>query len=171
MPYGGRASPVRWTPMSAPASQAAPARRRIAGAGMVLVIVYAILAFAATGRSVFQILRHFQDAPIAYAVSAVAAVVYIVATLALFLRKDRLAWATIGFELFGVLLVGTLSLFLPDVFGRPFGGEGTVWSWYGAGYVFIPLALPVLGLLWLRRTTRRQGSAAERSAEQPSEGA
>jgi hypothetical protein len=29
-----------------------------------------------------------------------------------------------------------------------------VWSAYGRGYLFIPLALPVVGLLWLRRQRR-----------------
>jgi len=131
------------------------ARRRISGPGMVLVIVYAILALAATGRSVYQIATRFEEAPLAYALSGLAAVVYVVATLALLLRRDRLAWATIGFELVGVLVVGTLSLFLPGVFGSAFGGDGTVWSWYGAGYLLVPLVLPVLGLLWLRRATRK----------------
>jgi hypothetical protein len=39
----------------------------------------------------------------------------------------------------------------------PFGREATVWSAYGAGYLLVPLVLPVLGLLWLRR---RAGVAA-----------
>jgi hypothetical protein len=50
-------------------------------------------------------------------------------------------------ELAGVLIVGTLSLLDSDLFP-----DETVWSGYGSGYGFIPLVLPVLGLLWLRRT-------------------
>jgi hypothetical protein len=30
--------------------------------------------------------------------------------------------------------------------------DETVWSSFGAGYGYVPLVLPVLGLLWLRRT-------------------
>jgi hypothetical protein len=30
-----------------------------------------------------------------------------------------------------------------------------VWSSYGSGYGFVPLVLPVFGLLWLRRWTGR----------------
>jgi hypothetical protein len=30
-----------------------------------------------------------------------------------------------------------------------------VWSSYGSGYGFVPLVLPVFGLLWLRRWTKR----------------
>src|SRR3954454_919845 len=48
-------------------------------------------------------------------------------------------------ELAGVLVVGTLSLV--DTAAFP---DDTVWSGYGRGYGFIPLVLPVLGLLWLR---------------------
>lgn len=133
-------------------------RRRITGPGRVLVAVYGVLAIAATGRSVLQIATRFDEAPLAYALSAIAAVVYIVATLALARRWDRLAWITIGFELLGVLVVGTLSLVAPAVLGlesaSPVGGQATVWSAFGAGYLLVPLVLPVLGLLWLRRSVR-----------------
>jgi cytochrome bd-type quinol oxidase subunit 2 len=121
--------------------------------GRVLVAVYAILAIAATGRSAFQIVDRFDEAPIAFSLSALAAVVYIVATLALALGWRRVALATICFELAGVLIVGTLSLLVPGVGSPdPRGREATVWSAYGLGYLLVPLALPVLGLLWLRRT-------------------
>lgn len=131
---------------------------RVSGIGRALVAVYAILALAALGRSSFQILTRFEDAPIAYSLSAVAAVVYVVATLALALGWDRVAWVTISFELAGVLVVGTISVLAPGVLGldavTPFGGGATVWSVFGAGYLFVPLVLPVLGILWLRRRAR-----------------
>ena len=126
------------------------------GAGRVLVAVYAILAIAATGRSVFQILDRFEEAPIAFSLSALAAVVYIVATIALALGWRRVALITICFELAGVLVIGTVSIVAPGLLGLegldPFGREATVWSAYGAGYLLVPLVLPVLGLLWLRRS-------------------
>jgi hypothetical protein len=115
----------------------------------VLIAVYAILALAATARSAFQIAVKFHEAPVAYLLSALAGVVYIVATVALIKRGDtwyRVAWVTIAFELVGVLVVGTLSI----VDGVLFPAD-TVWSFYGRGYVFIPLALPILGMLWLYR--------------------
>lgn len=128
----------------------APATRtRARGIGRVLIIVYGILALAATGRSVYEIIAKFDQAPFAYTLSAVAAVVYIVATVALIAPGAvwyRIAWITITFELVGVLTVGTLSLFLPELFAK-----ASVWSWFGMGYLFIPLVLPVLGMLWLRR--------------------
>lgn len=118
------------------------------GVGRVLVIVYAIMALAATGRSFVQIVQRFDEAPLAYTLSAAAAVVYILATLALVFSGSRawyrIAWIAIGFELAGVLIVGTLSLALPDLFAHP-----TVWSWFGAGYLMVPLVLPFLGLWWL----------------------
>ncbi len=77
-------------------------RSRITGAGRVLVAVYGVLAIAATGRSTFQIIDRFDEAPLAFTLSAVAGVVYIVATLALALGWRRLALATICFELAGV---------------------------------------------------------------------
>ncbi len=143
---------------SAAREQAKPRKPRISGAGRVLVVFYGVLALAATGRSVFQIIDRFNDAPIAFTLSAVSAVIYIVATAALVIPGRawyRVALITISFELAGVLIVGTLSTFAPAVLGisniDPFGQDSTVWSVYGAGYLFIPLVLPVLGLLWLSR--------------------
>ncbi len=130
------------------------AHRRPTGIGRVLVAVYAVLAIAALGRSIFQIIDRFDEAPIAFILSAVAAAVYVVATISLALGWDRVAWVTISFELAGVLLIGTLSLVAPALLGiddvNPFGREATVWSAFGAGYLLIPLVLPVLGIIYLR---------------------
>jgi hypothetical protein len=120
---------------------------RSTGLGRVLIAVYAILALAATGRSVYQLLTKFDEAPVAYLLSALAAVVYILATIALILPGAfwyRVAWIAIGFELVGVLVVGTLSIVQPELFPHD-----AVWSRFGAGYGFIPLVLPIVGLWWL----------------------
>ncbi|WP_243063703.1 hypothetical protein [Humibacter sp. RRB41] len=139
------------------------------GVGRVLVAVYGILALAATGRSVFQIIDHFSLAPVAFVLSAFSALIYIVATIALIAPGRvwyRVAWTTISIELAGVLVVGTITTFAPGLFGAgvgdPFGDNSTVWSTYGAGYLFIPLVLPVLGMLWLSR--HKPASVAETSA-------
>jgi hypothetical protein len=131
---------------------------RAVGVGRVLIAVYAILALAATARSAVQIITKFDTAPVAYLLSALAGVVYIVATIALIRRGDawyRVAWVTISFELLGVLTVGTLSLVDPALFPAD-----TVWSVYGRGYLFIPLVLPVLGMLWLWRSGLRERERA-----------
>ena len=132
-------------------------RRAPRGIGRVLIVVYGVLALAATGRSFVQIVQRFGEAPLAYSLSAAAAVVYIIATVALVLgpRARGLAWAAIGFELIGVLVVGTISQFAPELFPRD-----TVWSHYGSGYLFIPLVLPVLGMLWLRSQDRENAAVS-----------
>ncbi|WP_251857822.1 hypothetical protein [Herbiconiux sp. L3-i23] len=125
-------------------------RTRVSGIGVVLVFVYVILALAATGRSTVQILRDFDEAPFAYSLSALAAVVYILATVSLIVPGrvwNRIAWITIGFELVFVLVVGTLSLVDAELFPRD-----TVWSYYGMGYLFFPLITPILGLVWLSKS-------------------
>jgi hypothetical protein len=131
------------------ASGATKARRQL-GIGRVLIAVYAILALAALGRSVFQIGTKFDQAPVAYSLSALAAVVYVVATIALLVNHDAwrvVAWVTLVFELAGVVVVGTFSLIDPALFPHD-----TVWSVYGRGYLFIPLVLPILGMIWLQKT-------------------
>nr|WP_157596617.1 hypothetical protein [Saccharomonospora saliphila] len=115
-----------------------------------LVAVYAIFAIGATSRAGVQIATRFGEAPVPYLLSAFAAVVYVLATVAL-ARAGRRWWrvavTACAFEMTGVLVVGATSLALPGAFP-----DATVWSNFGMGYLFIPLVLPVLGLLWLRRT-------------------
>lgn len=111
--------------------------------------VYGILALAAVFRSGYQIATKFEEAPLAYALSALAGAVYALATVALARRRGvwlRVAWITLIFELLGVLVVGALSFLAPAWFAHP-----SVWSWFGAGYLGIPLALPILGLVFLAR--------------------
>ncbi|WP_228497551.1 hypothetical protein [Frigoribacterium sp. VKM Ac-1396] len=130
---------------------------RAVGLGRVLIAVYALLALAATGRSVFQISTQFGEAPLAYTLSALSAVVYIVATVALIGRGQgwyAVAWATISFELAGVLIIGLVTVLDPELFPHD-----TVWSFFGRGYGFVPLVLPVLGILWLRRQGRLTGAS------------
>lgn len=138
--------------MSSPTFHPAPTRPRSRGIGGVLIAVYGVLALAATGRSFVQIATKFDHAPLAYGLSALSAVVYILATIALVKHGafwNRLAWVTISFELFGVLVVGFLSVFDGQLFP-----SDTVWSVFGRGYLFIPLVLPVLGMIWLARRRR-----------------
>lgn len=131
--------------------------KRAQGFSRLLVVIYAIFAIAATSRSLVQLATRFDEAPVAYLLSAVAALVYIVATIALALgeRGRRVATLAIGFELAGVLIVGTLSLVDPGLFPR-----ATVWSGFGIGYLLIPLALPIVGLWWLRRSRPQSAKSA-----------
>lgn len=120
------------------------------GNARALIILYAVLAIAATGRSVYQVATKFDSAPFAYSLSVLAAVVYILATIALARGKRRLAIGAMIFELAGVLIIGSLSVAAPGLFP-----SDTVWSGFGAGYLYIPLALPVVGLWWLRKEATR----------------
>lgn len=123
---------------------------RATGPGRLLIAVYGIFALATTARAGFQITTKFAEAPVAYLLSALAAVVYVVATVSL-ARPGARAYAVsliaVTLELVGVLTVGALSIFDAQAFP-----SDTVWSAFGRGYGFVPLVLPVLGLLWLRRT-------------------
>lgn len=125
------------------------------GPGRLLVAVYGVLALAASARSGVQIFRDLAQAPLAYSLSGVAALVYVVATVALARRGRRaraVALVAVLVELVGVLVVGAVSLAAPELFA-----DATVWSGFGSGYGYVPLVLPVLGLVWLRRT--RPGGA------------
>ena len=123
--------------------------QRALGTGRLLISLYGILAAAATVRAGYQLIRKFDEAPLAYSLSAVSGLVYILATVALAksgARWRRIARLTISFELIGVLTVGLLSLTHPDLFAH-----NSVWSYFGLGYGFVPLVLPIWGLFWLRK--------------------
>jgi len=114
------------------------------------VAVYGIFALAATSRSAVQLVTRFSEAPLAYLLSAFAAVVYIVATVSLArggARSRRLAALAISVELVGVIIVGVCSVRFVSVFPQT-----TVWTGFGSGYGFLPLLLPFVGLWWLRHT-------------------
>jgi hypothetical protein len=140
--------------MSEPA--ASPPDSTRTGPGRLLIAVYALFALAATARAGVQIATKFGHAPVAYLLSAFAGVVYILATVTLANGSPaarRIAVLSCSTELAGVLAVGTWSVADPATFP-----DATVWSGYGSGYGFVPLVLPVFGLLWLRRWTKRASS-------------
>ncbi len=124
-----------------------PSRSTAQGPGRLLVAVYAVFALSASARSLVQISTEFSAAPLAYTLSAVAAAVYVAATVALARNSQGLAWAAVLVELVGVVGIGALSVLQPDDFA-----DATVWSRFGQGYGYVPLALPLFGLVWLART-------------------
>lgn len=120
------------------------------GPGKLLVTLYGIFTVGAASRSLVQLTTRFDEAPLAYVLSAVAALVYAFITVSLVkggegARKAALVCCAV--ELLGVLTVGTWTLVEPSAFP-----DATVWSDYGMGYLFIPVILPVTGLLWLRHS-------------------
>ncbi|TNM39847.1 hypothetical protein FHP29_12215, partial [Nocardioides albidus] len=128
-----------------------PSQALAEGWGRALVFVYGLFAVAATGRSAVQLGLEPERAPLAYSLSLVAAVLYLVATTCLLLGGAtgwRVAGIAVTIELLGVLSVGALSYLATDLFP-----DRTVWSHFGQGYGFLPLVLPFAGLAWLRHTS------------------
>ena len=143
-------------PPAGPQPQSPPSTRT--GPGRLLVAVYAVFALSATARAVVQIATKFSHAPVAYLLSAFAGLVYILATVTLAngsRAARRIALVSCSVEFAGVLAIGTWS-----VLDRVTFPDATVWSGYGSGYGYVPLVLPVFGLLWLRYWARRAGAAA-----------
>ncbi|MFF9399322.1 hypothetical protein [Streptomyces sp. NPDC014744] len=119
------------------------------GPGRVLLWFYGVFTVAAASRSIVQMILDFDKAPLAYVLSACAAVVYGFITYSLARggeRARRSALVCCAAELLGVLVVGTWTMVAPSAFP-----DATVWSDFGMGYLFIPVILPVTGMIWLRR--------------------
>ncbi|MDT3400210.1 hypothetical protein RKE29_26935 [Streptomyces sp. B1866] len=132
------------------AARPAPAAGR--GPGRLLVMLYGVFTVAAASRSAYQLAAQYDEAPLAYVLSAVSAVVYAFILVSLVRGGEgarKAALVACAAELAGVLAVGTWTLVDPGAFP-----DQTVWSDYGMGYLFIPVLLPVTGLLWLRRARR-----------------
>ncbi len=131
------------------------------GPRRVLIALYAVFALAATARGVVQIITKFDDAPVAYLLSLFSGLVYIAATVGLVTHRRwsrPLAWAAVGTEMVGVITIGIASIIDSEAFPKD-----TVWSRFGAGYGYVPIILPVLGLMWLwqtRASARSEGSPA-----------
>lgn len=126
------------------------------GPRRILIALYLVFAVAATARGIVQIATKFDEAPLAYVLSLLSGIVYIAAAVGLITdrRWSRpLAWAAVGTEMAGVVVVGLLSVFDATAFPHD-----TVWSRFGAGYGYVPIILPVLGLMWLWHT--RPGARA-----------
>jgi hypothetical protein len=142
------------TPAQTPPTRTRPRDAAIGtGAGRVLLLVYGIFAVSASARAGVQIATKFSEAPLAFLLSAFAALVYIAATVGLAVggtRGRRIALVSCSIELVGVLVVGTLSIFDKEAFP-----DATVWSGYGSGYGYVPLVLPIIGLWWLRHNRPR----------------
>lgn len=158
IPAGETPSPKPSAPDTS--SQETPATEPTtrSGPGKVLVAVYGVFALAACSRAAVQLATRFDEAPVAYLLSALAGVIYVIATIMLARgtrTSRRVATVAIMVELVGVLAIGTLSVLDPAAFPR-----ATVWSVYGSGYGYVPLILPILGLWWLYAT--RPGRPARR---------
>ncbi|MCY0925065.1 hypothetical protein OTB20_02370 [Streptomyces sp. H27-H1] len=122
--------------------------RLVTGPGVLLVWFYGVITVGAVSRSIYQISTEFDRAPLAYSLSAVAALVYAFITYSLVRGGEtarKAARICCAAELAGVLVVGTWTLARPEAFP-----DATVWSDFGMGYLFIPVILPITGMLWLR---------------------
>lgn len=130
-----------------------PPNPRTSGPGRLIIALYVVFVVGSLSRAGFQIATEWEQAPLAYSLSAFAGVVYVVAAVSLAIRGRRAWWVSlvaISTELVGVIAVGLWSVLDPAAFP-----DATVWSGFGRGYLYIPLVLPIAGLWWLWSTRPR----------------
>ncbi len=132
--------------------------KRSLGIGRLLIAAYAVLALASTGRAGYELAAKFNEAPLPYALSMFSALVYIVATIALARSTygwRKVAYVAVSLELTGVILIGAASLIWPEIFTYNGKLVKTVWSFFGIAYGFVPVVLPILGLIWLGKSKQK----------------
>ncbi len=134
--------------------------------GYLLGISYPLLAFSATGRSVYQL---FFKAELATTVgpltSLFAACCYLAATIGFAYRRPWTWWLSLcvlGIESFGTLVTGFLSILQPELIGS------SVWRLFGIDFAFLPLVQPIAGMVWLAwRPTRKLFGIGPPSVSRP----
>lgn len=115
--------------------------------GYVLAFSYPVLAISTGVRAVYQLF--FKEGIENYVpvyLSALAAVLYLLATLGFAYRRRWTWWLSVfslGFETLMTLLIGVWSFIDPALIGR------TVWRHFGEDYGYFPLFQPLIGLVWL----------------------
>lgn len=142
-----------------PASKQETHRQLVIVSGAILAISYPLLALSTGVRALYQT---FTIGGLGPALSGVAALCYLIATIGFAYRKGwawRLSLVALGFETAMTLVVGSLSLLYPEMIGR------TVWRHFGADYGYFPLFQPIIGLLWLvwPETRRAYGLLVEKT--------
>ena len=140
-----------------------PASRPRSGLGRLLRATYALLALAAGARAAVQIGADFGRAPGAYLLTACAAAVYALIAATILSpgpARRRIALVACSLELAGVLGVGMATSLWPGAFP-----DETVWSGFGAGYGWVPLLLPALGIAWLLRSSPPMSEPAGETME------
>lgn len=119
----------------------------VSPAGYILAVSYPVLALSTGVRSIYQLFfKSGVDNYLPVYLSALAATLYLIATLGFAYRRRWTWWlsvAALGFETFMTLLIGGWSLVNPALIGH------TVWRHFGEDYGYFPLFQPLIGLIWL----------------------
>lgn len=119
----------------------------VSPAGYILAVSYPVLALSTGARSIYQLFfKTGVDNYLPVYLSALAAMLYLTATLGFAYRRRWTWWlsvAALGFETFMTLLIGVWSFVDPALIGR------TVWRHFGEDYGYFPLFQPLFGLVWL----------------------
>jgi hypothetical protein len=111
-----------------------------------LTALYAFWALAVCSRVGWQYVTRIGN-HVPTHLSAITGILYImIAYWAWQGRSKSLQWGLV-IELIGVVVVGTYERFFPF-------GYATAWSQYGAGYLYMPLLLPLVGIVIIWRNER-----------------
>lgn len=127
--------------------QVADDRPRSLGLGRIVLAVYWIFGLVTSAIAVVDLVNHGQGALGPRFVSLLGGLVYLVAAAALTHNGRRMrvvGWSCVVVELLGPIIVGLVGLGIPEV-----SGARSVWADFGADFWYLPIAIPVVGLVWL----------------------
>jgi hypothetical protein len=127
------------------------------GFGRLLIFLYGLFALSALSRGIVELITK-SEAPLSYALSALAGLIYLIGTVCLARSTKisrRVGIVSFSIELAGVIAIGIWTLVDSSAFPTP-----TVWSDFGFQYAFVPLAMPIFALWWLWRAPESEQPAS-----------
>lgn len=132
--------------------------------GYILAVSYPLLALSTGTRAIVRLFFREGIELFPPAMSAVAATLYILATIGFAYRRRWSWWLSIlslGVETILTIIIGVMSYVYPELIGS------TVWRHFGEDYGYFPLFQPILGLIWLMwpQTLHEYGFADSSEAE------
>ena len=148
------------------ADQVKDDRRPSWGLGRVVMVIFWAFGVWTTANAIID-LFHLDDEPLGPALTALlAGLVYLLAALGITHNGKRmriLGWTTVTLELIGPLMVGMMSVGISQL-----SVSRSAWANCGADYYYLPLIIPIIGLIWLWWSNPRRIVELAEQIERPS---
>ncbi len=117
------------------------------GWGRLVMVLYWVLAAATTGPALWLLIRQSEYPVGPRLVALLAGLVYVAAAIGIThngTKMRRLAWTANITALVGPVVVG-----LWELGSSPTPRTLSAWSNFGVDYFYLPLVVPIIGILWL----------------------
>ena len=124
------------------------------GLGRIVMLIFWLFGLFTTIPAVIYLIRETQMPIGPRLVAVLAGVTYLLVALGITHNGKKMrimAWAALVASLVGPFVMGLFELGIEQVSAVP-----SAWARFGAYYWYVPLVLPVIGLVWMWRSNPRR---------------